>query len=532
MRKKVAPLGMFGPVMLGLVTLFFAVDVYPTSPTAIYWISPDGNDSNAGTESAPWLTWEKALTEATPGTLVKAKAGTWAASACESTDPQPCAVSPLPKVSCDAAVEPNWPIGVDGTAANPIVIEAQVERGVKLKGEGRDYAFAMAACDYWTIYGFLMTGGDLASGSGGFNRSNFYALQGGNLILRRNMFMYNNRYFNSHLVNFSQVTDSLLEENEGYYYHRHAFSFNSSDRITTKRNYLNSRNHADISGGYASHDNAPNWGDESIVHYFSEDGRAYNNIMENSEGLSASGSFNIFEGNITNGGTFGVYIIANCQDQTDAGVPQPCDTALDRHPVMNEVRNHLAMDTTYAGVWCKTAGCLIEDTTVVDSDLWAYRIEDDRATAGYDTRAFIRDSISVNSVQRGFEVIPFEEGNDQEEVLNWRMDNILAFEYGVETHMPNPDVRATNVYDEDPRIGTCRVYTPENSRARALGMGANIILTKEGNRMWNATTGAFMWCGAIIPGLNDIEGESCFDVHERLNIGIPTCPVPASSLQP
>jgi hypothetical protein len=47
------------------------------SSGATYFVSPSGSDSNPGTLSAPWLTIQKAMNSATPGSIVNIRAGTY-----------------------------------------------------------------------------------------------------------------------------------------------------------------------------------------------------------------------------------------------------------------------------------------------------------------------------------------------------------------------------------------------------------------------------------------------------------------------
>jgi hypothetical protein len=47
-----------------------------TAPVS-YYVAPDGNDSNLGTLSAPWLTIQNAMNSATPGSVVNIRAGTY-----------------------------------------------------------------------------------------------------------------------------------------------------------------------------------------------------------------------------------------------------------------------------------------------------------------------------------------------------------------------------------------------------------------------------------------------------------------------
>ncbi len=119
----------------------------------------------------------------------------------------------------------------------------------------------------------------------------------------------------------------------------------------------------------------------------------------------------------------------------------------------------------------------------------------------------------------------------------------------------NTSVVPTGMYDPDTGRG-CKVYIPGGNDGRggpnpliAAGepgagqasnmagagedgsdIGANIVF-RVGNRvttdrkLWNQQTGAFP-CGAIVAGVNDMAGSSCFDVHERLNVGMNGCEIP------
>jgi len=62
-------------------------------------------------------------------------------------------------------------------------------------------------------------------------------------------------------------------------------------------------------------------------------------------------------------------------------------------------------------------------------------------------------------------------------------------------------------------------------------IGANVlyryqdgVLTTQ--PLWDPVTGQFP-CGAIVPGVNDLPGASCVDVHQRLNVNTNGCPFPA-----
>lgn len=65
-------------IPIALLTLFFLFCFpSPTLAGGVYYVSPDGNDSNSGSISSPWLTLEYAARKAGPGDLVYVRAGTY-----------------------------------------------------------------------------------------------------------------------------------------------------------------------------------------------------------------------------------------------------------------------------------------------------------------------------------------------------------------------------------------------------------------------------------------------------------------------
>ncbi|MGB7768261.1 MAG: DUF1565 domain-containing protein, partial [Verrucomicrobiia bacterium] len=58
--------------------LFFALLHNPIqAPAATWYVSPGGNDSNNGSQGAPWLTVSKAASTASAGDTVNLAAGTY-----------------------------------------------------------------------------------------------------------------------------------------------------------------------------------------------------------------------------------------------------------------------------------------------------------------------------------------------------------------------------------------------------------------------------------------------------------------------
>ncbi|CAN5783597.1 hypothetical protein BH11MYX2_BH11MYX2_24860 [soil metagenome] len=100
------------------------------------------------------------------------------------------------------------------------------------------------------------------------------------------------------------------------------------------------------------------------------------------------------------------------------------------------------------------------------------------------------------------------------------------------------DVRTSNliiptgVGDSD---GKGLVYIPATSTPHGVGaggadIGANLVYRRYNGaastqKLWNQRTGAFP-CGAIVSGVNDVAGKSCFDLHKRMRVGVAGCAIP------
>jgi len=140
----------------------------------------------------------------------------------------------------------------------------------------------------------------------------------------------------------------------------------------------------------------------------------------------------------------------------------------------------------------------------------------------------IENTLAVNNSKLGF----FVDASAQ--AINWAIDHSNA--YNNATNYSPADAHVTNSLSIDPQLGTCKVWIPDASPMKRAGkngadIGANIlyryqdgVLTTQ--PLWDPVTGQFP-CGAIVPGVNDLPGQSCFDVHQRLHVNTNGCPFPA-----
>ena len=98
-----------------------------------YWVSPSGNDNNAGTSSAPWLTLQHAANTVTPGTTVNILAGSYT----------------------------GFQIITSGTSASPITWAFQSGATITtpINTDGEYFGIIASAVNYNTINGVTITPG-------------------------------------------------------------------------------------------------------------------------------------------------------------------------------------------------------------------------------------------------------------------------------------------------------------------------------------------------------------------------------------
>lgn len=129
-----------------------------TAGGTTYYVSPNGDDSNPGTQSAPWATIQNAGTVVQPGDTVIVEAGTYD-GAIFGWDAPPCTDDPL----CTVAGTAEAPITFEAdpsAAAGSVVIGAS-------NGENENGFDLEPGCDYVDIVGFTVNDdGSADEGSG------------------------------------------------------------------------------------------------------------------------------------------------------------------------------------------------------------------------------------------------------------------------------------------------------------------------------------------------------------------------------
>jgi uncharacterized protein DUF1565 len=471
-----------------------------TASGATYYLSPGGSNSNAGSSSAPWKTFKFAIPKLQPGDTLTLRDGTYNQSN-----------SGYPQVICGSNA-------VSGTSSQRITLQAENERRAFIDGDGSAYPLHMISCAYWTIRGIRFEGGDFQA-SPLDNSSTVFINNSTNIIFRRNLVRFNNRYKNGAIVSLTGTSASLLEENEVYSYHRNGIGGGSN--ITYRRNYINSRNHADISGGIASIDTAR--GDSGYIFYPSSDNLVENNISEgNNRGIDLQAiditKNNKFYGNISLNDQYGGLLTAR-------------GSGTNKMPHDNVFIDFVAVDYNAVGLNARSAeGTQCQNCSFLGGTSGNNGIAVD-APSSYPGDGFFSffgtNILAMNHSGTGINIA----GSIDE----WSIDEANSFA-GKPNFSSSFIINFHNILSVDPQLGACKVFIPEGSPMKGAGkngadIGANVLYRYENGTLtsqplWDPNTGRFA-CGAIIPGVNDIAGSSCFDVHKRLNVEANGCSLPA-----
>jgi hypothetical protein len=513
-----------------------------TCTSNCYYISPTGTDANSGTSvSAPWKTFAHAIPELQPGTTLVLENGTYNSSN-----------SGFPSINCSSGDS-------NGTASRAITIQAQNERQAFIKGDGSTNPFNLKNCSYWNIIGLHIENGDFASQPNGDN-SNMELNNDDHLVIRRNILARDNRYFNDHLINCYPsgsaigCTNSLFEENEFYYFHRHAINVSYGYNNEFRRNYFNSRFYADIPGGRASELCCTTRGDVAISIYPDSNDFVENNVSEGNEAVvnitsgqnpvGGTGDENLANnndifGNLSLNDVYGYLQLARGSGNGNS----THNTVLDNNVFLNTDSGGSDGVSGEFGMNIRSPASGSSGTTVINNSM----LSNNRSR--FSSAAFSTDEDPSNTAGGSFEIhatnnlasiavsaspgygfsAAFDGGTW---IGGFNFSN--AFQNGI-----NQDIQGglanTNSKTSNPMLGSCYLWIPAGSPLKGAGsggadIGATVLYEYQGGvltgtPLWTAT-GAPAFAGAIVPGLNDVAGSSLFDVGGRLNINQNGCSFP------
>ena len=432
------------------------------------------------------------------------------------------------------------PISIDcnsnaqnGTASAPITLQAEHERQALIMPSGdKEDAFGIYNCSYWNIEGLHMKG--LASAACPITAGVLISVRGSaHINIRRNLVDHLNPNGNLAAIFIGYGShDSLVEENEiydlgvgscsaGCHCNNKAIQIYNSTNVVVRRNYVNERN--DRSQVL-----------EDINPYPASQVLVENNIVENGglafsvdpNAYGANSNDNQFYGNIALKASLASFFwAARCHDLN------PCDGTGGGIIKNNSYKDNVSIDSAYEGMYDRGAwGNTIESFTDINSADRGYLYDVQSDSAYTITQTNIVNFLSTGPGDGGFYVSRFTTPP-----FTFSCDHCVANGKAINFIPALPDSHFTNALSIDPQLGSCKVWIPENSPMKRAGkngadIGANVlyryqdgVLTNQ--PLWDPVTGRFP-CGAIVPGINDVPGQSCVDVHQRLNVNTNGCPFP------
>ena len=503
------PIG-FLCVMTLTISLLFA----EATLAATYFLSPTGSDANVGTSGeASWKTFDRALDQLGPGDTLILKDGVYSAG-----------TTGLPDIT------------KTGTASAPVTIKAEHERKARINGDGCVMSLYIHPGSAYLVFDGLVVNSADNSACPSANTGPVLALRSHHLTFKNMVIYRSNRYSNSILMNWSSVSDSLVEDTELYYFHRHAIGLDNSDRNSFRRIYCNHRT-GTIPGGRYNGNNA-NGADMCITIY-----PGNNNLVENLIGEGDQSIFDIqslgpadnnrFLGIVQRGG-FGPTVKAR-------GGINSADGSVDSYSPRNTLIKDLVVidsgiNTPYGGVGLYARGnenFRCEHCSFLGGNYIGFVTDVESVHPGYGGpyTAHLTDTLAIGQ----------EYGLYIGGLTSWTITNSNAFANSAANYIPvPPSPNHINVKQVDPRLGPCKLWIPDSSPMKSAGtggadIGATVLYRYQAGTLtniplWDPVTGKFP-CRAIVAGLNDVPGSSCNDVHQRLNVNTNGCLFPANYTQ-
>jgi hypothetical protein len=414
------------------------------------------------------------------------------------------------------------------SSSSRLTIRALNQRKAWIKDVGKGIGMIVYTSAYITIDGIVISSKDNNYNTAAYEQNGFplYVYTSHNIVIKNVLLSNPNRYGNLALLQMTGVTDVLVEDSEFYNFHRGAIGIKPGTRVTIRRVYCNPRI-GGLAGGYPNgHGTAG--GDACISFYPCQDCIVENSIADGSPKplwlveLNATGEVplrgNRILGSIGyNTGMNGIYL--NARGKSLQTMPQNNtveNVSIYNHRSNSAIRNSDAKNT------------IIKNVTLVGSGSRRGVTTDQRGYGDGVYSTSMTNVLSYNQAEYGFVV--------QSGVQTWTGNEMNSYNNRYVAY-PFPSSKWTNLTTSNPVLGTCIAWIPDGSPVKRAGVGgadigANILYRYQNGvltsvPLWNKTTGAFPY-GALVPGLNNIAGQSLYDVHTRLNINRNGCSFPVS----
>ncbi len=474
------------------------------------YIGPGGSDEGPGTAEQPWGTFPHALANLAPGDSLILLDGEYRID-----------TTGLPDIDCAEGGNAR-----SGTMERPISLTAANAREAYLRSDGSVPALRLRGCDHWNLTDVAGRSDDFLDGAG-------YVLEiveSFNIAARGLLFSHNNRYARGSLYLVWRSGDILIEDSEAYTFQQTGVGVLSSDRVTLRRLYLNTRDYEALPN---SPEQTPHFG----VSLAGADHLLENVILEGSSGTGIlfSGSGTRILGSIVIGFNSG---ISSSPPDSEGSVEGVRGTRLE---------NVIVDQADEIGIYLRTpVDGTLRNVTVMNSGDVAALVREDHldvittcASAG-GCSFEARNLLMLDNTGGGFyglDPVPWFVSHSN---AAGNGDGAPESQYNSAEPIDDADGKVQNsinesVADIGRHLDQCIVFIPETSSMHGRGLdgqdiGANILYRYESGfptetPLWNPETGEFP-CGKKVIKVSDVPSTSCFDVHERLNVGAHGCELP------
>ncbi len=502
-------------------------------PAPTRYLSPHGSDANDGLcPERPWKTFAHAIPWLEPGDTLGLLDGDYT--------PQTTGMLLIDASQGGSARH--------GEPDRSINVRAVNERRAVLRTEGLVPAVRITHGRYWNILGLTAIGRDQRTA----RRGNYHVVEvsrSRDVSLKRILAIHSNRLgynSNNHVYMVSDSRHVMVEECEAYKHHRHAFIAWQTENVTYRRCYVNPRDHYRSTGEDAELQRAighRRFADEGFAFYRGSWGSVENCVIEGRNvGFHVHGG-TTFANN--RGGCFNRFLGCIALNTFHASRVDARPAPDGAWPAIGNYFKDFLVVGSHGGIglWYSTVNDqLAENVTIYRGAGTGFQADSrskppckavvewggckhvlrnalvfDREGGGIVTTAHYQFLVEYSNAwnnaagnYRPIEPIDDDDGNIR------RSMSVEPTGMGLE---PSQAI----------------VFVPEGSNMKGAGkdgadIGANLLyryvdggLTEE--PLWDPTTGAFPH-GALVQGINDVAGDSLFDLHTRLNIGGSGAPLP------
>jgi hypothetical protein len=496
-------------ILLLVIFLIVCLQAFPAQ-SSTYYISPTGSDANPGTSAKPWLTFSHALnsSRAWCGDTLVLLNGTYGDGT--STG----------KINVNGAV---------CTAGDELRISAQNQRKAKIVDSGSGVAIAVSKTAYLIVDGLVASSTDFSPGTNS-DRGRPIEVRSSNHIIIRNAVVRNpNRYANAPLISMQDTQDSLVEDGEGYIFHRHCVGANHSERVIVRRMYCNPR------GGRIETAPGGLGGADAVFSMYP----CKDCILENSIGDGTTNAMFLNEMNATytnnilmSGSKVLGSICYKC-NYANGIYPNARKVADLNHTPQNiTIRDVALIDFNSRSAAIRCSDCVnatIDHITVIGGGSGVSGLLADDTSLGSSPTT---NSITItNMLVTGLTGTAFRVTGYN----TWSGDKNRSHLNGT-LYSPSHPSNWGDTRTGDPGLGTCKLWIPAGAWVKGAGtngsdIGANIlyryvngVLTN--TPLWDPRTGEFPHGEDDLDETNNVAGQSLKDFHLRVNVNTGGCLFP------